>query len=101
MRLKLSGCALYIEAHPPRHAARAARSLSATRKASANARKHGVSFEDASTAFGASALAKPAAASGVSMKQKTPSRVREVDTMRAESDFSGGVKLFRVRSTSP
>jgi hypothetical protein len=31
MRLKLSGRALYIEAHPLRSAARAARSLSATR----------------------------------------------------------------------
>jgi hypothetical protein len=73
------------------------------RKASANIRKHGTSFEEATTAFGDplsiavqdpdhSSLALPAAASGVSMKKKTPSRVREIDTMRAEYDFSGGVR---------
>ena len=36
-------------------------------------------------------LALLAAASGTTMK-KTPSRVREDDTMRAEYDFSGGVR---------
>ena len=40
---------------------------------------------------GSSALALLAAASGASMK-KTRSRVREVDTMGAEYDFSGGVR---------
>ena len=74
------------------------------RKAAGNERKHGVSFEEAVTAFGdllreSSTLDSPPVENGRSMKKATKSnRAKKVsrrnadDEMRPEYDFSGGVR---------